>query len=209
MAVTVNKRFHGLDCIIRHDYEDPLIKQKLEEYQTESVSSFIHFLTNVPKFKYNKLMDLGCGDDFCLKKFKSFFKEVVGVDLYPGKKYENVDEIDWNYISYNYKPSSINAMFINHSLEHADNVYNLIKQVSFLQPKNGAIFIAVPDGNSPFGYAITSSTTHFSCLTEGFLSTLLQRYGYNVQIERKEFRPGAPELWAYGIKIVDSWDLND
>ena len=69
-----------------------------------------------------------------------------------------------------------------------------MEQVASHHKSGGALFVAVPDGDTEFGYGITSSTTHFSCFTEGFLSTLLQRFGYNVQISRREFRPDAKEI---------------
>jgi hypothetical protein len=206
MAKTVQQSFYGLPCIIRHDYEDVEIQQKLKVYQENSYKAFKHFLTNVPLFKYDTFLDVGCGDDFIVKKAKEDFNQSLGIDLYPGADYGTDVVIgDWYEMS---EPDSIvvprvNAMFINHSLEHAANVYALMEQVSKLQNKNDALFIAVPDGNSPFGYAITSSTTHFSCITEGYLRTTLQRFGYNVEVEKRELRAGAPELWAYAIKQYD------
>lgn len=209
MAVTVNKEFYGLDCIIRHDYEDEDIQNKLKTYQKKSYSSFMHFLTNVPKFKYNTFLDLGCGDDYVLSLAEDKFSEAYGIDLYPGIEYskENLIQHDWYKLHEWAKEEGldicgIDAIFINHSLEHAANVYALMQQVAYCQQPGQALFVAVPDGNSPFGYAITSSTTHFSCITEGYLRTTLQRFGYNVEVERKEFREGAPELWAYGIKMT-------
>jgi hypothetical protein len=122
-------------------------------------------------------------------------------------EYESVIKCDWDDLSKIFPTEKFDAIFINHSLEHTANVYKLMQQISFLQNKGSALFVAVPDGNSPFGYAITSSTTHFSCITEGFLNTTLQRFGYNVEIEKKELRPGAPEIWAYGIKQYDSFNV--
>jgi hypothetical protein len=46
MAVTVRKKFWGLDCIIRHDYEDVVLQNKLKDLQQKSFDSFRHFTTN-------------------------------------------------------------------------------------------------------------------------------------------------------------------
>lgn len=219
MAVTVKKKFWGLDCIIRHDYEDELIQAKLKGYQTKSADSFKHFLTNVPNFNYGSMLDVGCGDLYAVNQFRDSFDTALGLDLYPGSNTEDIIVADWYTMAKKSKavfPETVlrkngiarfNGIFINHSLEHAENVYALMQQVSAMQDKDDAIFIAVPDGNSAFGYSITSSTTHFSCITEGFLSTTMQRFGYNVAIETREFRPGAPEIWAYGIKLTNGCDL--
>lgn len=205
MAKRVEVNFYGLPCIVRHDYEIPGLKEKLQEYQSKSYNSFKHFLTNVPQFKYDTFLDVGCGDDFVVSMAKSDFKTSLGIDLFVEEnEYPNVIKGDWYKLKSIMKKvasiTRVNAMFINHSLEHAANVYAMMEQVSSLQKKGDALFIAVPDGNSPFGYSITSSTTHFSCITEGYLSTTCQRFGYQVAVERREFRPGAPELWAFAIK---------
>ena len=208
MALRVEKKFWGLDCIIRHDYQDAELQVKLQEYQKKSAESFMHFCTNVPGFQYSCALDVGCGDTYAMSVLKKNFGRVRGIDLYPGAEYKGVDTADWYTMAETtYSGQKFDGVFINHSMEHAENVYALMQQVSALQDKGGALFVAVPDGNSPFGYAITSSTTHFSCITEGYLSTTLQRFGYQVQVERREFRPGAPELWAFAIKMVDGFSL--
>ena len=215
MAKPMNHNFYGLPCILRHDYQLSGIKEKLQSYQKKSADSFAHFMTNVPTMGFDSFLDIGCGDDYVMKLFdKTYqdpnmktetgikFGEVRGIDLYiEPEDYPTVDHADWYNMSETvYKDKQFDAIFINHSLEHAANVYALMEQVVKIHKPGGALFVAVPDGNSEFGYGITSSTTHFSCITEGYLSTTLQRFGYNVQISRREFRTGAPEVWAFAIK---------
>lgn len=210
MATRVEKKFWGLDCIIRHDYTDEVLQEKLKGYQKKSVDSMLHFCTNVPNFDYGAVLDVGCGDDYAMSLLREKFRDVRGIDLYPGADYKDVVTADWYKMAEedgSFGGWKFDAIFINHSMEHAENVYALMQQVSALQDKDGVLFVAVPDGNAPFGYAITSSTTHFSCITEGYLSTTLQRFGYQVQIERREFRPGAPELWAYARKQYNGFSL--
>lgn len=209
MAVRFELEMFGLPIIMRHDYEDTVLQEKLKEYQGKSYKEFKHFLTNVPNFQYNRFLDVGCGDDTVVKLAQADFNESHGIDLYPGTEYENVSVVDWYKLNEWSEGKTWDAVFINHSLEHAANVYALMQQVASVQNTGDALFVAVPDGNSPFGYAITSSTTHFSCITEGYLRTTLQRFGYNVEVERREFRPGAPELWAFAIKMTDGHPIND
>ena len=207
MAKTVNTKMFGLDVIMRHDYELDGVREMLQDLQLKSFNSFMHFLTNVPNFKYQSFLDVGCGDDWIVKQAALEFENARGIDLFVDEgEYINVDKADWYDMAHFYD-QRFNAIFINHSLEHAANVYALMQQVSALQDKGDALFVAVPDGNSPFGYAITSSTTHYSCITEGYLRTTLQRFGYNVEVASKEFREGAPELWAYAIKQFDGFPL--
>lgn len=217
MAKTVKQSWYGIPCIIRHDYEDAEVSEKIQSYQLKSVKEFLHFCTNVPGFEYKSVLDVGCGDDFCVKMLrddlttinKRGFNTAVGIDLYVDEgEYDHVAKADWyTMATTTFKDIKFDGVFINHSLEHAENIYALMQQVSALQDKGGALFIAVPDGTTDFGCSITSSTTHFSCITEKFLNTTLQRFGYNVAIETREFRPGAKEIWAFAIKMVDSWPL--
>lgn len=191
----------GLSCIARHDYNLPGLQEKLQEYQKKSADAFSHFMTNVPTLEYNSFLDVGPGDTYVMGMMTQQFKETRGIDLYiDPTEYPHIDLHDWYDMDTVYGDHQFDAIFINHSLEHAENPYALMEQVSKHHKAGGALFVAVPDGDTEFGYGITSSTTHFSCFTEGFLSTLLQRFGYQVQISRREFRPGAKELWAFAIR---------
>ena len=191
----------GLKVVMRHDYDLPGLKEKLQEYQTKSAEAFIHFMTNVPSLENGSFLDVGPGDPFVMDIMRDHFQEVRGIDLYVDPaEYPSIDLHDWYDMDKTYGVRKFDAIFINHSLEHAANPYALMEQVASHHKSGGALFVAVPDGDTEFGYGITSSTTHFSCFTEGFLSTLLQRFGYQVQISRREFRPGAKEIWAFAIK---------
>ena len=205
MAKRYEKVMFGLPCIFRHDYEDQAIANKINEYRSRSVKAFTEFLTNVPSSEnFNTFLDVGPGDKADMNLFKKMNPnyEVQGIDLYlDDEDYdEELQKGDWYDMQHLGRK---NAVYVNHSLEHAANIYALMEQVSKLQNKGDALFVAVPEGNSEFGYAITSSTTHFSVITKGFLATTLQRFGYQVQVEDREFREGAPELWAFAIKMTD------
>ena len=216
MAKRNERVVYGIPCIDRHDYEDKEIAAKINEYRARSVKSFTEFLTNVPgSEKFKTFLDVGPGDTADMDLFRKTnpnYENVHGIDLYLDDSDYTEDLIkgDWYEMANENllaipEGESVNAMYINHSLEHAANIYALMEQVSRLQNKGDALFIAVPEGNSEFGYAITSSTTHFSVITKGFLATTLQRFGYQVQVEDKEFREGAPELWSHAIKQYDGF----
>jgi 2-polyprenyl-3-methyl-5-hydroxy-6-metoxy-1,4-benzoquinol methylase len=202
MAKPMKFEMFGLPCIARHDYDIPGLKEKLQEYQKKSADAFTHFMTNVPTLAYGSFLDVGPGDPYVMNLMKPLFNEVRGIDNFIDEdEYPEIDTGDWDTMADGvYSGKKFDAIFINHSLEHAANVYKLMEQVKKIQRPGGALFVAVPDGDTEFGYGITSSTTHFSCITEGYLSTTLQRFGYQVQISRREFRPGAKEIWAFAIK---------
>ena len=193
----------GLPIIMRHDYEDAEILAKINSYRKRSIDSLDKFLTNVPGSEnFSSFLDIGAGDTHDMEHFKSLHPhyDVKGIDFFL-EDWEYTDDLikmDWYKIGQLLPQKDV--IYINHSLEHSANIYKLMEAVVKCHTKGGVLFIAVPDGNSPFGYSITSSTTHFSVLTEGFLNTTLQRFGYNVAVEKREFREGSPELWAFAIK---------
>lgn len=212
MAKRYELTMFDLPVIMRHDYETYGVKEKINSYRRRSIDEFVEFLTNVPgSDNFTRFLDVGAGDTADMDYFRGRcpqYSHVLGCDIYLDDNDYTADLIkqDWYTMAENGVGGlkTFDAIYINHSMEHAANIYQLMNQVSKMQNKGGALFVAVPDGNVPFGYAITSSTTHFSVLTEGFLSTTLQRFGYNVQIETREFRPGAKEIWALATKQFDS-----
>jgi|SRR5882672_6978358 len=196
----------GLPIIMRHDYQDKEVLSKIRTYIDKSVSSLEHFLTNVPgSNKFTSFCDVGCGDNYVINQMAYKFNESFGVDLYINSDRKYIDGLrggiykqDWYSMADTF--GKVDVMFINHSLEHAANAFALMEQVSKMQNSGGVLFIAIPDADFPWAYSMTSSTTHFSIFNEGFLQEILQRFGYRVCIEKREFRTGAGELWAFAIK---------
>jgi len=210
MAKRFEMEQYGIKSIMRHDYCNPIHTEKINSYRARSVKELNEFLTNVPgSEKFTSFLDVGAGDLADINLFQVShpdYKTVMGVDKY-------LDETDYSsylikgdwYDMYEkrmeyFGVDSFDVIYINHSMEHAANIYALMEQVSRLQKKGGVLFVAVPEGNSEFGYSITSSTTHYSVLTKGFLSTTLQRFGYQAAVEDREFRANSPELFAFGIR---------
>lgn len=210
MAKRFELKQFGLDVIMRHDYEDKEIGKAIHGYQNKSVKAFKDFLTNVPGSEnFDSFLDIGCGDDNVINQFQYDNKRCYGIDLYMDAgdyTANNINDDGYGIVRedfYECGRSSnhpVNQIFINHTLEHAANAPLLLQNVSALQKKGDALFIAVPDGDFPWAYDITSSTTHWSIFNEGFLRTILQRFGYNVCVEKRCFREGAGELWAFAIK---------
>ena len=197
----------GLPVIMRHDYQDPKIIKNIRSYIDKSVSALNGFLTNVNgSEKFTSFCDVGCGDDYVVKKMSKKFNESFGLDYYinssrkynTGEKRIGVYKENWYNMSETF--GQVDVMFVNHSLEHASSAFALMEQISAMQVKGNVLFVAVPDADYPWAYSMTSSTTHFSIFNEGFLKEILQRFGYRVCVEKRMFREGAGELWAFCIK---------
>ena len=147
------KRFEldmfGLSVIMRHDYEDQEISKGINSYRTKSIKALTDFLTNVPgSDKFETFLDVGCGDDHDVQLFKSMnpgYENYYGIDLYAdGIFYVNKDvyiwKEDWYSLESTFQP--INVIYMNHSLEHAANVYKTMQNISSIQKKGDVLFIS-------------------------------------------------------------------
>jgi len=233
MTATVKRheeKVYGIQCIFRHDYQDEEIMAKIRTYINRSVKELDDFLTNVPGSEnFTSFCDIGCGEDHVVNMLdakhdssddfvRQKFDESYGIDLYieGGKdRQEELDNVnissavsrtgvykhDWYDMADTFGQTDV--MFINHSLEHAANPFALMEQISKMQNRGNVLFVAVPDADYDWAYSMTSSTTHFSIFNEGFLQEILQRYGYRVCVEKREFRANSGELFAFCVKQMD------
>lgn len=186
----------GLDVIYRHDYDSSQNGENIKKYVEESCRNLAKFISNIPhSYNYRSFLDIGCGNAQALDYFENY--EATGIDLYPQVEDERI--IKGNFYGLSGLVGDEDIIFINHTLEHSLAPL-LLEQVRKIHNIGGVLFIAVPDADYPWAYELTSSTTHWSIFNEGFLRVLLQRFGYEVYIEKKCFREGCGELFAYGIK---------
>lgn len=203
MNNAIRVKEYGLDVIYRHDYGAKQNAGNIQKYVEQSCRYLEKFLANVPGAnEYSNLLDIGCGNNQVLDYFErddSAFKLTCrGIDLYPQQEDPRI--VVGNF--YDLPGAGIqptDVVVINHTLEHALAPL-LLEQVRAIHRIGGVLFVAVPDADFPWAYDITSSTTHWSIFNEGFLRVLLQRYGYEVCVEKKCFREGCGELFAYAIR---------
>ena len=203
MMNAIKVKEFGLDVIYRHDYDKSQQGENIANYIANSCAYLEKFLNNVPQAKdYRVFWDIGCGNSQAIDYFKHspYRLEGFGVDKYPQEEKECVRRGDFYALEDSMKGLPLpDVVFINHTLEHSLAPL-LLEQVRKVHKIGGVLFVAVPDADYPWSYEITSSTTHWSIFNEGFLRTLLQRYGYEVVIEKKCFRENCGELFAVAIK---------
>jgi len=192
---------YGLDVLYRHDYDD--LGDEIASYVEQSCEYLKAFLTNVPgSEKFYRVLDIGCGGHEALDFFERMgLRQAWGVDKYPQSQDPRIVKGDFYELSKlsGFFNHPFDVIFINHTLEHSLAPL-LLEQVRKVHNKGGVIFVAVPDADYSWAYDITSSTTHWSIFNEGFLRTLLQRYGYESTVEKVCLRDNRGELWAVGIK---------
>ena len=187
----------GLDVIYRHDYD---FRNKVIKKYTEGSCKFLkEFITNIPKAKeFKTFLDVGCGDTTALEYFKDEY-DVEGIDLYPAIKDKRIRKINFYDLSKYIKP--VDILFCNHTLEHSLAPL-LLEQIKKSIKIGGVLFIAVPDADYSWAYDIKHSTTHWSIFNEGFLRSIVTRYGFECYVEKKIFRENKGELFLVGIKRV-------
>lgn len=193
----------GLDVIFRHDYDANKEGSNISSYIEKSCKYLEKFLNNVPQADaYRVFWDIGCANTQAIDYFKNspYALECYGIDKYPQVKNPSIRIGDFYELEKSMKGlPNPDIIFINHTLEHSLAPL-LMEQIRKVHKMGGVLFIAVPDADYPWAYEITSSTTHWSIFNKGFLGTLLQRYGYEVTIEKKCFRDNCGELFAVAIK---------
>lgn len=199
----IKTKEYGLDVIYRHDYDKKLQGNNISKYILQSCQYLERFLSNVPNVDNLKVFwDIGCGNAQALEYFKDcpYAFESYGLDKYPQEENKSIRRGDFYHLEQSMRGIPIpDVVFINHTLEHSLAPL-LLEQIKKVHKIGGVLFVAVPDADYPWAYEITSSTTHWSIFTEGFLRALLQRYGYEVVVEKKCFRENCGELFAVGIK---------
>ena len=199
----IKEKEYGLDVIYRHDYDKRLQGENISKYILQSCQYLERFLTNVPDAeKFRVFWDIGCGNAQAMRYFKEsrYALESYGVDKYPQEKNERVRTGNFYELEEAMRGIPFpDVVFVNHTLEHSLAPL-LLEQIRNVHNVGGVLFVAVPDADYPWAYEITSSTTHWSIFNEGFLRVLLQRYGYEVVVEKKCFRENCGELFAVGIK---------
>lgn len=188
----IRTKMFGLPVIIRHDYKGKQL-QKIHKYVEKSVAFFLRYCK---KYKVETIIDIGAGDGYAGDLFIKEKYKVVSIDLYPGSPKVK----KWNFYELEKLKRKFDAVFCNHTLEHADSPYRLMEQIDKITHKGSILFIAVPDGSTKWAWDLKSSTTHFSCLTKPFLKTMVSRFGFQVKLIAKEFRKGAKEIWLIGVK---------
>ena len=199
MNNAIHVKEFGLDVIYRHDYEKGQNAGNIKKYVEQSCLHFKKFLANIPNSgEYRNFLDIGCGNAQVLDFFEKEGLCCKGIDLYPQDEDGRIIEGDF-YKLQEYGVKDVDVVFINHTLEHSLAPL-LLEQIRKVHNIGGALFIAVPDADYPWAYDITSSTTHWSIFNEGFLRVLLQRFGYEVCVEKECFRERCGELFAYAIK---------
>jgi SAM-dependent methyltransferase len=181
------------DCFSANFTETYFEEKKLAK-DRKIVFDFYYSLVKKLK-KSGKLLELGCGYGFLLKRFEKDF-ETYGIDVsrIAIKKAKEICKNSKIYLRDAHDLSIFKSNFFDvvvalHVLEHLKNPTKVIKQISRILKKNGIFLFATPNMNSParklkkenwFGYR---DETHISLLFPNEWYEMLKRNGFKILIK--------------------------
>lgn len=90
----------------------------------------------------NSILDIGCYDGFLLSHVNA--AEKTGIDLQTLKKYPNIQYIQSNFLSYNFKNKKFDKIFSFDVLEHVKEDELFLKKVVKLLDENGTAILSTP-----------------------------------------------------------------
>lgn len=104
------------------------------------------------ELKGKKVLDLGCGT--------SKLPGAIGVDLF---SFDGVDCIhNLNQVPYPFEPNSIDAIVMNHVVEHLEFLPTLIEEAHRLLKQGGQLWIATPHFTDADSWGDPTHKYHFS-----------------------------------------------
>ncbi len=104
----------------------------------------------------------------------------INVDKYP---HPNVDVVhDLNFTPYPFKDNSVDAIIMNHVLEHLDNPYEVMFECCRILKSGGTIEVVVPHRDS----LNSSDIAHRCYFTERSMSHLCNEYEADERIHNKD-----------------------
>jgi len=93
----------------------------------------------------NSILDIGCYDGFLLSHVNA--AEKIGIDLQTLNKYPNIQYIQSNFLSYNFKNKKFDKIFSFDVLEHVKEDELFLKKVVELLDENGTAILSTPSDN--------------------------------------------------------------
>jgi 2-polyprenyl-3-methyl-5-hydroxy-6-metoxy-1,4-benzoquinol methylase len=112
-------------------------------------------ISNLPKTKPLKILDLGCGPGRDIQSFKSMGHDVVGLDAsytfcQMAAEYTGCSILHQEFEKMNLEPESFHGIFANASLFHVSksSLNKVLKDLHAALKANGVLFSSSPRGNT-------------------------------------------------------------
>jgi len=199
---------YGLPVLIRHDYKERR-DHWIERYVVQSVEYAAKFFK-----KGSSVLDIGCAYGYAVHEFNQRGFKAEGVDKFPVHGiFDDVKLTQGSFYQLEdiFKKGSVGNLFINHTLEHAGELFRFLHQCVMILKKGGCVYVAVPHIDDEWAWDFRDSTTHYAGFNEKFLESVWKRYGFKtLALQTVELlphrKPPRREIWYVGrrIKTYDS-----
>jgi SAM-dependent methyltransferase len=149
---------------------------KVRELELNTVISLL------PKnSKELKLLEIGAGTGYQLRKLKQFVREAVGIDIpqsnYAAARIEKV--IDYDGITFPFEDNTFDIVFSSNTLEHVVDLSKMHKEIKRILKPHGKVIHVVPT----HVWKIWNTIIHYPMLPKVIFS-YLQRRSQNMQGDR-------------------------
>lgn len=142
-----------------------------------------------------RVLDVGAADGYMLSLFKKKKCKVTGIDINPLSP--SVKELTIHQLP---EIETYDLIVYNHVLEHCiDYKEQLDASVKRIMA-GGYLFIAVPEGNSPWAYEYEGHVVRFT--QDKLVETLQDALMTVVETFHVRFREDKEEIWALSQKLV-------
>lgn len=158
------------------------------------------------------ILDVGCGDGFCLYELKKMgFNNLLGVDPYikANIKYPNGLEILKSELSE--ISQTFDLVMMHHVLEHLENQHKFFEEIHSKLNENGLFLIRIPVLNYAWekykeDWVQLDAPRHFYLHTEESIKYLAKKYGFDIEeiiYDSNEFQLWGSEQYKKDIPLYD------
>jgi len=155
----------------------------------------------VAKHQFKKILDIGCGTGFAMKKFKDMGISVTGITLDETElklHRENgfdVHLMDMSFLEF--EDNSFDFIWCRHALEHSIMPYVTLREMHRVLDKDGYVYVEVP---SPIPNHV-ANPNHYSMFDDLGWQELFRKAEFKL-LDRGQYvlevpEPGVMSLWLY------------
>lgn len=171
-------------------------KEKIKPSEHDQCNKFIFGKDAIEKliqdYKFDTVLDIGCGEGLHSEIFKSHGKTVTSLDYgkspYVLNKENNQDFIIADFLEYDFYGKQYDAVWCSHVLEHQSNVNIFLRKINSVLKENGVLAITVPPLKSEIvgGHVClwNAGLLLYNLVLAGFdcKKAIVKKYGYNISV---------------------------
>ena len=145
-----------------------------------------------------KVLDVGFGTGYSLKKFKENGVDATGITIFDKERREadfngyNVKLMDMNFLEF--EDSSFDMVWCRHAIEHSVMPYIALREFNRVLQEGGKLYIEVPSDNMIH----IENKNHYSLFSDHAWQSLFKKAGFKLKYRGQ-----------YVVRIGDEKQFND